>query len=58
METSTSGEVTKDTLKGVLDTHTLAQDLNALGCWCLCYGAVMMHMVWCMEMQRCNAINF
>jgi hypothetical protein len=32
METSNSDEVIKDTLKGVLDTYTLAQDLNALVC--------------------------
>jgi hypothetical protein len=32
METGSSNEVIKDTLKGVLDTSTLAQDLNVLVC--------------------------
>jgi hypothetical protein len=50
METSNSYEVIKDILKGVLDTYTFAQDLNALVCECLRYDAVIMHMVWCMEL--------
>jgi hypothetical protein len=29
-----------------------------LVCWCLCDAIVMMHMVWCKEVRRCNAVNF
>jgi hypothetical protein len=32
MKTRNSDEVIKDTLKGVFETYTLAQDLNALAC--------------------------
>jgi hypothetical protein len=57
-ETSNSNEVIKDTLGGLLDTYTLAQDLNALVCWCLWYGAIIMHMVWCKEnvVMQCHQL--
>jgi hypothetical protein len=51
METSSSDKVVKDTLKGALDTYTLAQDVNALVCWCLWYGVVIIHMGWFKEMR-------